>query len=251
MTTQPVSVPLVTDSTVEPTETFTLTLSTPTNATIADGTGVATLTNDDMALPVSATAMFQVSAPSNDVNQDGGTLTADGSTVWLGTGSSTTASFAGLRFAAVTIPRNATITSARLEVRSAGPQRGAIAFDLGIEASGNSAPFSAASPPATRALLAPRVTHASDTRWSNRTWYLPRGSDTAYPGARGTSRLESGQRPVPRPAGHGPGAHQEEYRLLRGFINAGASPGRDLHHALSARHRRSRRRLRSSARAVG
>ena len=54
VTTQPVSVPLVTDSTVEPTETFTLTLSTPTNATIADGTGVATLTNDDVVIPAIA-----------------------------------------------------------------------------------------------------------------------------------------------------------------------------------------------------
>ena len=44
----------MTDSTVEPTETFTLTLSTPTNATIADGTGVATLTNDDVVIPTIA-----------------------------------------------------------------------------------------------------------------------------------------------------------------------------------------------------
>jgi hypothetical protein len=44
-----VNVPIVTDSTVEPDETFTLTLDTPVNATIADGTATGTILNDDAA----------------------------------------------------------------------------------------------------------------------------------------------------------------------------------------------------------
>ena len=42
-----VSVPVVGDTTVEPNEVFTLGLSNPVGATIADGTGVATIVNDD------------------------------------------------------------------------------------------------------------------------------------------------------------------------------------------------------------
>jgi hypothetical protein len=43
-----VSVPVVTDGTVEPDETFTLSLSSPVNAVLVDAQGVATLVNDDL-----------------------------------------------------------------------------------------------------------------------------------------------------------------------------------------------------------
>ena len=41
------------DTTVEPNENFTVTLSNPTNATIADGTATGTITDDDAAVTVS------------------------------------------------------------------------------------------------------------------------------------------------------------------------------------------------------
>ncbi|MBL8152514.1 MAG: hypothetical protein JNN15_21575, partial [Blastocatellia bacterium] len=44
---QTISVPVIGDLLVEPDETFTVTLSNPTNATIATGQGTGTITNDD------------------------------------------------------------------------------------------------------------------------------------------------------------------------------------------------------------
>ncbi|RIK82793.1 MAG: hypothetical protein DCC68_05345 [Planctomycetota bacterium] len=46
-TTQTISVPIVGDTTFEPDETFTVTLSNPTNATLSDATATGTITNDD------------------------------------------------------------------------------------------------------------------------------------------------------------------------------------------------------------
>ncbi|WP_084539781.1 Calx-beta domain-containing protein [Azorhizobium doebereinerae] len=49
-TTQTIHAHMYGDTTVEPDETYTVTLSAPTNATIADGTAVATIVNDDAAV---------------------------------------------------------------------------------------------------------------------------------------------------------------------------------------------------------
>ncbi len=54
-TTATVVVSVVGDTTAEVNETFTVTLSSPTNATIADGTGVGTITNDDAPPPATTT----------------------------------------------------------------------------------------------------------------------------------------------------------------------------------------------------
>jgi hypothetical protein len=51
-TAQPVVVPVIGDTTVEPDETFTVRLSSATNATIADGEGLGTIKNDDAAVVV-------------------------------------------------------------------------------------------------------------------------------------------------------------------------------------------------------
>ena len=51
VTSRPVTVAVVGDTSVEPDETFSLDLSAPTNATIADAQGIGHITNDDQALP--------------------------------------------------------------------------------------------------------------------------------------------------------------------------------------------------------
>ncbi|PRC51841.1 hypothetical protein C6A85_61995, partial [Mycobacterium sp. ITM-2017-0098] len=51
VTSQQISVAVVGDTVVESNETFTVTLSSPTGATIADGSAVGTITNDDVATP--------------------------------------------------------------------------------------------------------------------------------------------------------------------------------------------------------
>ena len=156
-TTQPVVVPIVNDILVESAETFTVGLSAPTNATIADGTGQATITDDDMAGGTPVTVTVQIAAGGDDVNQDGTALATGVSGVWLGTASSTTSSYAGLRFVNLTVPRNATVTSARLEVNAAATQWQTMAFEYAIEAAANSAAFATTSLPGSRTLLTPRV----------------------------------------------------------------------------------------------
>jgi hypothetical protein len=49
-TSRPVSVPVLGDDVVEADETFQVNLSSPTNATIGDGQGIGTITNDDTTL---------------------------------------------------------------------------------------------------------------------------------------------------------------------------------------------------------
>ena len=51
VTTQTITVNVNGDTTVEPNETFTVNLSAPTNASLAAGTGVGTIVNDDSATP--------------------------------------------------------------------------------------------------------------------------------------------------------------------------------------------------------
>lgn len=50
--TKPITVSVVADTVMEPSETFTITLSKPLNATLAKGTATGTITNDDTAVPV-------------------------------------------------------------------------------------------------------------------------------------------------------------------------------------------------------
>ncbi len=71
----------------------------------------------------------------------------------------------------VAIPKDAVITSARLEVQAASTQWLSIGFEIGVDAAGSSAPFSAAAPPSGRALLAPRLAHSSNSQWVAGTWY--------------------------------------------------------------------------------
>jgi len=65
VTTQTFSVPIVGDTVSESAETFQVTLSSPTNATILDGIGIGTITNDDVAPP----ARTFVSSTGSDANE--------------------------------------------------------------------------------------------------------------------------------------------------------------------------------------
>lgn len=119
--------------------------------------------------PISAT--FQVAAGGDDANEDATWFDASGTTVWLGNGSSVSASYAGFRFTGVTIPRNATISSARLEVTAANNQWIGINLEFAVEAVGNSASFTPTTKPSQRTLETPRVLHSSNQQWIANTWY--------------------------------------------------------------------------------
>ena len=51
---KPITVSVVADTVMEPDESFNVALSNPVNATIADGSATGTITNDDLAVPVTA-----------------------------------------------------------------------------------------------------------------------------------------------------------------------------------------------------
>jgi hypothetical protein len=171
VTSQPIAVPVIGETAAEPNETFTVNLSAAGNGVIGDAQGVGTITNDDTGT-VTTTATFQVQTGGDDVNEEGGGFTADSSTVWVGSGATAATSYAGLRFTGVSVPPGAVVTSARLELRSASAQWLTIGFQYGIEASANSAAFSAANRPSQRTLLAQTATHNSDQQWLASTWYL-------------------------------------------------------------------------------
>ena len=59
--------------------------------------------------------------PGANVNEEGTSFAPDGA-LWAGNGSSATQSYLGLRFAGVTIPVGATVTSARIELTAAMTQ---------------------------------------------------------------------------------------------------------------------------------
>jgi PKD repeat protein len=152
-------------ATVTPTETATFT-DTPTNTT----TNTATFTPTNTPTPSIQTITLQVSGASDDVNEDGSTFTTGG-TVWLGTGSSASASYTGLRFASVPIPAGATITSAHLEFYSAQSQWLNLSLRFAGQAADTSATFSSSSRPSGRTLTTAVVNHSSNVSWSANTWY--------------------------------------------------------------------------------
>jgi hypothetical protein len=69
VTAQPVTVPVLGDTAVEPDETFAVTLSAPSNATIADPQGLGTIRNDDGATPPGPSP-GPAPSPNNDDEED-------------------------------------------------------------------------------------------------------------------------------------------------------------------------------------
>ena len=121
--------------------------------------------------PSGGTVTLQTKASGDDVNRVDGTLWTGGS-IWLGNGSSTTASYTGLRFTNVNLPAGAVIESARLEVNSAGNAWIAISMEIAAEASDSAPSFSTTSLPGARALTYARVYHSSNAQWTAGSWYV-------------------------------------------------------------------------------
>ncbi|MEP7167193.1 MAG: PQQ-dependent sugar dehydrogenase [Candidatus Woesebacteria bacterium] len=117
------------------------------------------------------TKTFQVSSSGDDVNEVTAVLDTTSTTAWLGTGGSATASYTGFRFTNVTIPPNATITSAKLEVYSTQSQWISFGFTMKADNVGNSAVFSTSSKPSQRFLTTQQVAHSSNASWLANTWY--------------------------------------------------------------------------------
>ena len=153
-----------------PTNTPTNTPIPPTATPTSTYTATPTLTPTNPPASV-ITFTAQISASANDVNQDGSSLNLNSTTLWLGNAASTTSSYTALRFTNLNIPPGATINSARLQVYASQNSWISLNMTLAAEATGNSAAFSAGSPPAQRLLTSQQVSHNSNTQWLANTWY--------------------------------------------------------------------------------
>jgi len=118
-----------------------------------------------------ANATFQIASSADGVNEDGSTYTSNSSTIWLGNGGSKTASFTGIRFTNVSIPKGATITSAKLRVYSSTSQWISISMSMAADLSANSPAFSTSNKPSQRGLTTQKVSYSSNVSWSANTWY--------------------------------------------------------------------------------
>jgi FtsP/CotA-like multicopper oxidase with cupredoxin domain len=161
------------DTAVDTTASFSIDGVYVLRLTATDGTGPVfdevTITVNPAPGPTTLT--LQVGASSDDVNQDANTLELAFFTVWLGNGSSTTASYTGLRFTNVTIPPGATITAAHVEVYANTMQWISMNMALAAEAVGNSPTFSTNNQPSQRTLTSAQVNHSSNVQWLAGTWY--------------------------------------------------------------------------------
>ena len=175
-TVQTIPVTVVGDTTVEPAETFTVTLTSPTGATLADGVATGTINNDDVPPPTQEqTVTLQIAGGANDTYESAGAFIADDPSLWIGTGGLPAPGVTGLRFTGVAIPANAFIVSARFEVTPAAAQWNYYSYEAAAEAAISSAPFTDTSRPSQRTLLPPRVAHSSNEQWLVNTWYAPEG----------------------------------------------------------------------------
>jgi hypothetical protein len=171
-----------TTSTPKPTATATPTAA-PTLTTTASATTTNTPQPTATATPTAAPTLTatptsgahkitkQTAAGTDDVNQDGTSNLTTSGTIWLGTGQSTSASYTGLRFTGITIPRNAVITSAYLEVYSTQNQWITIGFRVYGENTGNSSTFTTATKPSQRPLTTQQVAYSANTQWLANQWY--------------------------------------------------------------------------------
>ncbi|HRN96813.1 MAG TPA: hypothetical protein PLD54_05190, partial [Candidatus Levybacteria bacterium] len=151
---------------------------TPTSTPTPTPNVTPTLTPSPTASPTvtptpteSQVLSIQVNSSSDDANQVNSTLALTDPLAWLGTGGSTTESYSGLRFNSVTIPKNALITSAYLELYSPQNQWVNIGVNIGAEAISDSPTFSTANKITQRTLTQQRVNHNSNTLWTSATWY--------------------------------------------------------------------------------
>jgi hypothetical protein len=156
--------------------------NTPTSTPTPTATNTPTPTNTATPTPTTApsgTATIAVSGSSNDVNQDGNTLTTNSQTVWIGTGASASSSYTGLRFTNVTIPQNAVVTNAYVEFYSSQQQWITVNVTYAAENVGNSAAFSTSSKPSQRTLTTNKVTLNNNIQWLTNTWYQYGGLQTS------------------------------------------------------------------------
>ncbi len=133
-------------------------------------TGFFLIFHTTSSIAATESITVQINSSSDDVNQDGSTLTINSSTLWIGNGSSASSSYMGLRFNSLDIPQGATINSAYLRVYSTKQQWISLSYQMSAEATDNSAAFSTISLPSQRSLTVSNVNSSSNNNWSANNW---------------------------------------------------------------------------------
>jgi WD40 repeat protein len=113
----------------------------------------------------------QVSASTDDVNEEGTTYVENQTVFGIGTGPTASSSYGGLRFNNLAIPRGSTITSARLQFYSTQTITVPLSLQIAAQAIDNAPTFSSSNKPSQRTLTTARVNHSSNVSWNASTWY--------------------------------------------------------------------------------
>lgn len=121
------------------------------------------------------TATFSITDSYGDINEVKNAVDAayapSNKQLWLGTGEAKDSSYAGLRFSNITLPKNAVISSAKIQVLASQTTWLPLSFQIAGDAVGNSQPFARNSLPSSRVLTSNKVTHSSNVQWKANTWY--------------------------------------------------------------------------------
>jgi hypothetical protein len=142
--------------------TLTLNATGPT-ATSAPITPTPTLSGPSPTPGATTTTTFTVASSGDDINEEGTSLSSTSTTNWLGTGGNSS-SYLGLRFTNITVPKNATITSAYVELQSSQNQWQKTNYSLYAENIANSPIFSSTSKPSARIGTTAKINHSSDVQ---------------------------------------------------------------------------------------
>lgn len=117
----------------------------------------------------------QVNATYNDLNQEGNALDSAyhpaHKRLWLGTGSSVSSSYTGLRFTNISIPRGTIIDSAYIEVYADTTQWISAPLLLTGDNVGNSLIYSNTNLPSQRAQTNAKVQFDASGNWNSGYWY--------------------------------------------------------------------------------
>lgn len=120
---------------------------------------------------LSATATLVVQSSSDVANEDGSSFTSGGDSAWLGTGQNISASYLGIRFQGDAIPKDAQITSAKVEFSPKGTQWISVAAQIKGEATASPISFSSSSKPSSRNLTSASGSFSDNVKWEEGNWY--------------------------------------------------------------------------------
>jgi hypothetical protein len=130
-----------------------------------------TPTRTNTPVPGGGNLTRTIGSAADDVNEDGTIYSPNSAPMFIGNGQSTTASWLGLRFTNITVPRGATITTAQVEVAAASTSWINLGFTLQAENVGSCAAFTSTSKPSQRTLTTQNVPHTSNVQWTAGTYY--------------------------------------------------------------------------------